>query len=415
MIQQTGKRFSNLENLQTFIVFYAMTHLALGRTLGLVLISNPVATFILIISIIMMYFLYSKVVKHNLSLSFESRLLMIWFIWSYVITIFFSKYGNYESILPPNFRVILISLLLFIFFRENKSIKSEEVLLRGLKIGGIILIFLSLLFGQGLFSGKDISLGGNITDNRNDFGYLLLFGFIGNFYYYLKTRSNRKRILYLVIIFMLAFLIISTTSRKMFIGLVVFLVIAFWYNYSKSLFRKASVIFYLALVIMVLALSIQFVLFQTRVGERLTDTYYNDTEKGIAFENRFANRGVFYVEGLEIATNNPIIGIGLDNFRFYSSTSMPSHSDYMEILSGTGLVGFILYFLVYFIAIRKILKKMKFDRNSADRIKASVLYAALISILVVALGKWNYNHPLTYIFVASLLNFSTLTKKRKLL
>lgn len=60
----------------------------------------------------------------------------------------------------------------------------------------------------------------------------------------------------------------------------------------------------------------------------------------------------FYSRVIDIVQASPFAGIGLDNFRVFSSatdtaTGMYAHSTYLEVVAATGFVGLILYFAIY--------------------------------------------------------------------
>ena len=55
--------------------------------------------------------------------------------------------------------------------------------------------------------------------------------------------------------------------------------------------------------------------------------------------------------GLELFASRPLFGIGYGNFVYYSAKVLGwgtySHNNYIEVLSGTGLFGFVPYVLLY--------------------------------------------------------------------
>lgn len=63
----------------------------------------------------------------------------------------------------------------------------------------------------------------------------------------------------------------------------------------------------------------------------------------INVHNSENNRFYFIIEALQIWEENPILGIGLDNFSIVSREGMYSHNNYAELVSTLGLIGLLLY------------------------------------------------------------------------
>jgi O-antigen ligase len=63
---------------------------------------------------------------------------------------------------------------------------------------------------------------------------------------------------------------------------------------------------------------------------------------------------------IDIAVHNPILGIGLDNFRVADGGGIGknigtySHSNYLEVLVSTGALGFVIYFWMYYILLKQL-------------------------------------------------------------
>lgn len=60
------------------------------------------------------------------------------------------------------------------------------------------------------------------------------------------------------------------------------------------------------------------------------------------------------IDGFELFQNAPIFGIGLDNFRHF--LGLYAHNTYLELLVDLGIIGFIIYYAIYIIIIKQILK-----------------------------------------------------------
>jgi O-antigen ligase len=63
-----------------------------------------------------------------------------------------------------------------------------------------------------------------------------------------------------------------------------------------------------------------------------------------------------------------------------------SHSDYIEVLSTTGFVGFILYFSIYFMLWRRLSGRLAWSTDRDTVYNTGFSKAVLLCILVLALG-----------------------------
>lgn len=65
-------------------------------------------------------------------------------------------------------------------------------------------------------------------------------------------------------------------------------------------------------------------------------------------------RKSFFIIGFDNFFNNPIIGSGISTLKSLLNTY--SHSNFIEILSGLGIIGFIIYYRIYTILLQKVFK-----------------------------------------------------------
>jgi O-antigen ligase len=116
---------------------------------------------------------------------------------------------------------------------------------------------------------------------------------------------------------------------------------------------------------------------------RLTDEYARRSDLG---------RIDLYSEAWKYFLQNPIFGLGFNQFRLYNSKGMYSHSTYMEILANTGMVGAVLFFAPHIWC----LKWLTIIANNADTYNkkrtALLLLVYMISSLILAFGMNQLNN-----------------------
>ena len=113
-----------------------------------------------------------------------------------------------------------------------------------------------------------------------------------------------------------------------------------------------------------------------------------------------------YVEGFKIFLQHPIFGVGLNNFGKYFYTGQYSHSDYMEPLATTGLVGFAFYQAFYVILFLRTRRLLKVVTDPGVRYKLKMILIGLGAIMVIGFGAPHYTSQAVFLL---LLAFSVYT------
>ena len=76
-----------------------------------------------------------------------------------------------------------------------------------------------------------------------------------------------------------------------------------------------------------------------------------------------------------LIAKNPLFGSGWGFFSKFSGIGVYSHSNYVEILVSFGIMGFLLYYYIYFYTIKKLL-------TLQDKSKAILFITVIICLIV---------------------------------
>lgn len=244
---------------------------------------------------------------------------------------------------------------------EDKKITLEE-LYKLLRIVGIFFIFLGFLqlvffpnfefltiFG---FDPHQERLTSTFLD-PNFAGVFLVFILSANLFHFFKFRN----LINLCLIILTLIALILTYSRTAYLMAAIFLL-----GLGSPIFiginlKKKIVVTILACTILISSLFL-FPRFLTRI------------EGGVLVDKSASERLISWQDSLKIIKNNPLIGIGFNNYRLalerynlirtFSSdgghSGAGSDSSFLLILSTTGVVGFLIY-LIFWIKLLKVLKK----------------------------------------------------------
>ena len=138
----------------------------------------------------------------------------------------------------------------------------------------------------------------------------------------------------------------------------------------------------------------QVIIENTYLGQRLETT--SESEDLLTEETR----GRLYLEGYEYFIKNPIIGLGLAQFRVHSRYNLYTHSDIMELLSTTGIIGAILFYYIYIVLWKRINKLLKVAKGENMIYRLNLFKVIIISIIFYGLFKPNFLDILTMVNIA---------------
>lgn len=215
---------------------------------------------------------------------------------------------------------------------------------------------------------------GTITD-ANYFGFWLLPFLTISFYSGFGAEKRWKRIFYFSAFLLISLALPLTYSRSMlmiFVPLQVFL----FTRFKKPLLGilllfVGTIIFYFA-----------FQRYFASTGLNLMSFFTATRVGSIVWRSHFA------VKAVEMFLDYPLFGIGVDCFyyffRFYSETTPyvfnpVIHNSYLEILSGTGLAGFLPFIGILFFSLRNFWRTRKFYSKIKDRRRALLVEGLMVA------------------------------------
>lgn len=158
------------------------------------------------------------------------------------------------------------------------------------------------------------------------------------FYYLFNIKNNKKEKIYIgLLLFLDTILLLSVQSRGMNLSLFVVILVLGIIG-KKKIFK----IFSISIVFLCLLLSMYF-----------SNSHYMKRYENVTKDGSFYARVEVYKEAFRLFKNNPITGIGFDNFVFlqdnkdykYNESYGHPHNMPLKMLSETGVIGFISYYL----------------------------------------------------------------------
>jgi len=234
-----------------------------------------------------------------------------------------------------------------------------------------------------------------VVGNANSFGMLVLLGLMGLAYFWEAKGKAWTRLLILPVSVPLLLALVATGSRKSFALLAAFFLAWLWFCYGRQLRRKPQAIITIIIVLIGMGVLTSYMYHETYMGERFRESVdqggLDDTRTGM------------YKRGFELFTEHPIAGIGLGQFRIVSGFGHYSHSDYIEILCSTGLVGFLLYFPIYVILLLRLHRLGKATTDPRIRYNVGLFKAIVLTILALGIGAPTFGSVFIWFTLASII------------
>lgn len=248
--------------------------------------------------------------------------------------------------------ILIMVFATFTYIKNNSSLNGT--LLVVFIVALLMLAYLSTHIEE-LVAGMRLGTSLNDEDekkwNSNAIGINLCFAIFSGFILFInKKRNIIIRLLYIMTAVIMIIAILLTGSRK---ALLMLLIPFLYYIYIKK--RKYIVLLLLivpVLTIIFYEIVMNVEVFYLAIGTRMEDMFAIITGKTSGMEDSSRTELINY--GLEWFWDNPILGVGLHNFRVLSNQTSRfagynfyAHNNYIELLVDVGIIGLFLYYRVY--------------------------------------------------------------------
>lgn len=264
---------------------------------------------------------------------------------------------------------IIVFLLLLYFLVISKTFKFEEIfkILYSVLVLNVVSIMTLFFVSPEMVSVRTSLFGIRITGAPflPDYGFSGLVVFI---FLFLKKRfltSKYTPFDKLIFILSVAYVLLARTRSNYIV--ILLMLFAYFYLYKKEV--PKYIFFGLTGLVLMLFFNLD---------EYVLSFFVRDTKSITTFSGR---TDFFWTNALSLFYKYPLTGVGYLGLRgYYDILGIgDSHNSYIEILVGTGLFGFFLYFLTIVSTFRRY---QLMSRKEKHDIYFSFLFFSFISILV---------------------------------
>lgn len=302
-------------------------------------------------------------------------------------------------------QVILVSNLIDVYVLDKKNLKF---LLKSIVIGGFILAIRLVIETPSEYLGIK-RIGRAIGYNPNDVGLKLAFAALCLTYF---IKKNGKRPYYIIVFILLSGLALLSGSRKAFATLVVGVIIFYILSEfsTKKINKIISILFFIIITLgafyyLVMNIDIFYKVLGVRI-EGMINTLQGNNVTG---SSSSYIRLQMIKTGYNMIKNKPILGYGIGNYTVVSGFNTYSHNNYIELLTGVGIIGFIIYYSLYIFMIRRLtLGLIKGNKDLAFPL------AILLTIIINELGLVSYISNYIQILLVITISFYRIYKHDKI-
>tara|TARA_B100000963_G_C22635593_1_gene677425 strand:+ start:219 stop:1406 length:1188 start_codon:yes stop_codon:yes gene_type:complete len=357
-----------------FLFFYGLTLVMFVNDVNYTFIET-----IFSLILLLLFFIDNILIQKKFKIPKIFNLLFL-FIFFALLGLALNNVWQYEYFDPiiTLFKIFIFLIVLYnIISNDNDSVKF---LINGILLGVIINISIGYFVGRDFFGQLGYRYAGSLQ-NPNHYSFILCSSIIFLIFYYTDGLFNTifKKIIALIFLYIIIFEIIFFSGSR--IGIITLIFIAFYFllmNFKINIRNISYLILFSVVLTTVVFLSIEF--FPKSINRVLSLTEISEFNSSNISDPSFMYRFSYIIKGIEYWTENPIIGLGIDQFRHVNNSSY-SHNNYVELLSTTGIIGFLLYYI--FIA------KLFFKKN-VNSVKFHWSQIAIITLLISDLTSVSY-------------------------
>jgi O-antigen ligase len=290
-------------------------------------------------------------------------------------------------------QVLIMALIVSYYARNTRCISW---LFFAVLIGVLIVAASAVETGEYKRAEVEGARLAGLTLNANAFAITITNGIAILLFFFGQVRSKILKLVIIGGILVGIRFVISSGSRKGFIGVAILILFWFLLTYLKELRKRPLLVIVMLWGIVALGVFAAYSMRNTVLMQRFSQFNKETTASSTGGGTRL----LMIEESIRFTASHPVLGLGLDNFQVYSVVGLYSHNNYAEVFSSTGIPGGILYYLIYVIIFYRLHKVSKFSLSPSQRNVVTIFKCLMLLRLVLDLGVVSYYSKINWIFMA---------------
>ena len=366
---------------------------------------NKITWFFTIMFLLSMFI--SIVLFNKLEIDKLSASLMLFTIWIIICTLVNINLHS-ELVLTP----VLLSIstcLIYMFLFQNKQYR--ELMISIVFVAAFVFMLFYVVFYFDELKSLNFKRLGNEFGNINDIAITFGIGFSICFSLIFNSKFNVFKFIALFVSLLLLSLCGLSTGSKIFI-----LIICVTSLFTIIMFMRSKHLKWYFYVIIILGLSLLLVLvlslpaFETIKNRLLVFLNPKSNDKSTSL------RLQMFIDGFYMFLRRPLFGFGSSGY--FTSSSIGggwSHNNFSELLCSYGLIGFIVFYIPYILAIKSRRKNSTNYLNDVGSILMVTFICCMFAVALESQKVFAYSIPIFYSLYDSnpivLLDIKKLKKK----
>lgn len=289
--------------------------------------------------------------------------------------------GNVLSATANMLTLLLLTYCLSVF------IKPEDLRILPYVIScSSILLFICTVNRFDIYAGE--RFGNDLAGNANIISPLYMIAAMSSVYCVFRDKNWLAKILFLLFYAMQIYAIVLTGTRKALIISILFFAFYFILTRRRKVYMVASLLVSIVLVFIAYLALFNVPILYDLIGYRFEGMVAAFTNNQ-GDESTMERMSMLH-DALNFWSSRPLAGIGLNLFAEKSVYGTYSHNNYVELLSTTGLVGFVCYYLIYISVLARL-------RVGGPRLDTIFCFLFILFLALFDLGAVTYKYSLIQI------------------
>lgn len=341
------------------------------------------------------FMMIMAVFANGKSLSQIPKIMLIWGVWIlYNIVLSRIKGFDLGSVSFPIWAInSLIKPFITMLVAYNTFRMDSDRTIKSLFYCWLVFVAIGIVTMQG--HTRDV-MGEDVTRQSNEMGntfinasiFLLMFAF------YALNKGLIKINIFIVACLIEILAIVLSGSRK---GMLSIFIIFFMSYVGKKTDMSLKQFVRISFIAMIAYLVVQIIMTYTVAGLRIQAGLEEEEYADNWFLSKMGDRAFMYDYGWELFLENPLTGIGLQNFRWQNALGieLALHTEYMVQICECGIIGSVLFLIFYYGMAKRIVLLLI---SGANKQETFVLLATFTGFLMMSFFAWTYSHIYFFLF-----------------